>query len=226
MLALEEVYLENDKNLVSEFEALPENTYLFNVLAHEEFHSYQGSWSGIKNDQMKFYEEYLKNPEARVLRVHLMKALNAAVMDYENVDSPLEAAKYWSDRYDSEYEAESKLAKSSDIIEGSARYFDMAMNVTSSLGLNATKEERLTLYQRLLTSDYDIDVRYDGYGDSESYDLGGLSGILLEMEGRDGWQKRVEKGESPVDILLENVEPVEQVMDEKVREFVLGRVSK
>lgn len=117
------------------------------------------------------------------------------------------------------------MAKSSDIIEGSARYFDMAMNVTSSLGLNATKEERLTLYQRLLTSDYDIDVRYDGYGDSESYDLGGLSGILLEMEGRDGWQKRVEKGESPVDILLENVEPVEQVMDEKVREFVLGRVK-
>lgn len=196
-------YLTNPENRRWEYAALPQDSFLYTVVSHEEFHAYQRRW-GVVYRQEKLFE--LKNePQARVLRLHLLESLRQAILQPDRGGEYLGAAKFWLERYNAEFPAEARLVKGADILEGSARYFHVAMLVRSTFGPGASAATVTKAYRDLVAKDYLPARRYDSFPDSESYELGGAAGILLELEGSPGWQKRVEKGESPVDILLERV---------------------
>ena len=214
-------YYSDKANQSGEFAALPQNTMHFNVASHEAFHNCQGAWAPGAGDQEALYVEAERNPGARLLRVQLIESLRQAILQPDDAAAHLSAARWWYDRYCAEYPRECELATLSDRLEGTARYFDMALCVRSALGMDADAPALHAAYQALVREDYALDAaRYDGYADSESYDLGGAACILLELQGASGWQERIEAGETPVAVLLEGVPPVPQAEDPSLAALV------
>lgn len=190
----------------SEFEALPTASLLFTFTTHEEFHHYQDNWKNTSTDKEKVME-LMHNKEARHIRLELLASLRQAVIETDKEKEHLEAAKYWYEKYQKEQHEDYETVKVMDVMEGTARYFDMAANVRSILGMDASKEAVYQKYQELIEKDYALDSsRIDGLADSESYELGGAAGVLLEKNAKDkSWQKEAENGVPLVETLLKDV---------------------
>lgn len=197
----------------AQFKSLPKATLHFAINNHEAFHSLQGSWKldGKKYanlmdpDYMGKLEKSNENREAREIRSNILDNLRQAILFPEKEQQYLQSAKYWNEKYLSEHKEDADFVKGSDIFEGSARYFDAAMSVRSSVGMNASKETIFKTYQKLVKLDFPKEENLKG--PEEAYELGGFSGILLEKKNKNlNWQSRVEEGETLVDILLENYE--------------------
>ncbi|MGB7318014.1 MAG: hypothetical protein WBC85_08625 [Planktotalea sp.] len=203
----------------SEFESLPTSTMLLAFTAHEEFHRVQNTWNVEHADQGKLIEIGQENFDARSQRYEIIRALSLALLSPEDETEYLEAAKWWFEAYQNDHPQEYELAKSMDIFEGAARYFDMAMNVRSVGGFDLSAEELRANYQRMILKDYTLDAdRFFGLPDEESYEIGGIAGVLLEMKNDATWKDRVEQGTPPLEILLENYsaspqEPSPEVMN-------------
>ncbi|PFA91064.1 hypothetical protein [Bacillus cereus] len=67
----------------------------------------------------------------------MLANLRKAVVDKSKEKEHLEVAKYWFDTYQEDY----KSVRGMDVMEGTAQYFDVAVNVHSNIGMNASKEE-------------------------------------------------------------------------------------
>ncbi|MGB5838423.1 MAG: hypothetical protein WBH14_15385 [Albidovulum sp.] len=211
----------------SEFESLPTSSLLFAFTAHEEFHRVQNTWNVEYTDQGKLIEIGQDNFAARAQRYEIIRALRLALLNPEEETENLEAAKWWFEAYRNDHPQEYELAKSMDILEGAARYFDMAMNVRSVGGFHLSAEELRANYQRMILTDYTLDAdSFFGLPDEESYDIGGIAGVLLEMKDDATWKDRVEQGTPPLEILLEGYsaspqEPSPEVTNlvEEIRHF-------
>ncbi|PKJ55671.1 hypothetical protein [Bacillus sp. SN10] len=204
-----------------EFEALPASPQLFTFTTHEEFHHYQDNWKVDKIEPEKV-EELTGNKEARKIRLELLASLRMAVIDTSKEKEHLAAAKYWFDTYKKNHPEDYKTVRGMDVLEGTARYFDMAVNVRSNIGMNASKEEVYQKYKDLIEKDYTLNIsRIDGFADSESYDLGGAAGVLLEKNKKDkSWQKEAENGTSLVEILLKDVKSVPQQPSQEIEKLI------
>lgn len=204
-----------------EFEALPASSQLFTFITHEEFHHYQDNWKVDKIDQEKVME-LAGNEKAREVRLELLASLRKAVIDTSKEKEHLAAAKYWFDTYQKNHSEDYKIVRGIDVMEGTARYFDMAVNVRSNIGMNASKEKVYKKYKDLIEKDYTLDIsRMDGLADSESYDLGGVAGVLLEKNKKDkSWQKVAENGTPLVEILLKDVKPTPQQPSQEIERLM------
>lgn len=204
-----------------EFEALPTASQLFTFTTHEEFHHYQDNWKSNDVDQEKVME-LVDNKEARQVRLELLMNLRKAVIETNKEKDYLEAAKYWFDKYQKEHNEDYKTVRIMDLLEGTARYFDMAVNIRSNIGMSANKEVIYQKYQELIEKDYALDSnRIDGLADSESYDLGGAAGVLLEKNKKDkSWQKEAENGTPLVEILLKDVKATPQQPSQEIKNLM------
>lgn len=204
-----------------EFESLPDSTMLFPFVTHEEFHRYQDTWKVGATDQEKLEEIGQKNFKARAQRYEIINALKKAVLEPEKEKEYLESAKWWFEEYKKDNKEEYELVKTADVLEGSGRYFDMAMNVRSVAGMNVSKKDALKMYQDMTSKDYKLDAnRFFGLPDEESYDIGGPTGILLEMKGNTSWKSEVEKGTPPLEILLKNYKATPQKSSSEVEKLI------
>lgn len=103
----------------------------------------------------------------------------------------------WKEAAPSEVAASVKM----EIVEGTGMYAEVLSTVISELGCNASSEDlnqgitqyilETTLFKRSLT-----------YLETESYELGLISSLLLDQLEKD-WKLKVEKGLSPLQLLLE-----------------------
>lgn len=193
-----------------EFSIFPTSNLFFTIHAHEAFHKFQEKWlvdeesSGL--DTPDILELIMKNPHARELRLELFKNLRNAILYPYDSDKYLSWAKYWLNTYYEEYKDEADLIKDTDIDEGSARYFEIAITCRSLFGFYTSTDELYNAYRRLVDSFYLVE-KVEQYPELEVYNIGGLAGILLEMTNHAQWQDRVEAGERAEDILLEIISP-------------------
>ncbi|MGG5357701.1 MULTISPECIES: hypothetical protein [unclassified Enterococcus] len=166
--------------------------------------------------------ELVNNKEARQIRLELINSLRKAVIETDKEKEHLEAAKYWYEKYQKEHKKDYEIVKEIDVLEGTARYFDIAVNVRSTIGMNASKEAVYQKYQELMEKDYALNFdRVDGLADSESYDLGGAAGILLEKNSKDkSWQKEAENGIPLVETLLKDVKAVPQQPSQEIKNLM------
>ncbi|HHT7188563.1 TPA: hypothetical protein ACTZ5N_001829 [Bacillus cereus] len=210
-----------------EFKALPSSSQLFIFSTHEEFHHYQDNWKVDKVDQEKIMA-LVNNKEARKVRLELLANVRKAVIDTDNEKEHLEAAKYWFDKYQKDHAEDYKTVRGMDVLEGTARYFDMAVNVRSNIGMNANKEDIYKKYQYLIEKDYPLNIsRMNGLADSESYDLGGAAGVLLEKNRKDkSWQKEAENGTPLVELLLKDVKATPQQPSKEIDNLMKEIVEK
>ncbi|MGL4736177.1 MAG: hypothetical protein ACRCW2_01870, partial [Cellulosilyticaceae bacterium] len=167
-------------------------------------------------------EDYQALPDVyaiRQARLEVIHNLRQAILEPEKEDTYLNAAKWWWDDYKTRYPDVYKSARESDVLEGTARYFDMALNVRSAYGMDARKAVIEEGYRKLVALDYEIDERTYLAKDflRDSYPLGGFAGVLLERQEREGWQEEVmNQGIIPVEILLRDYRGEAQVPSEKI----------
>lgn len=205
----------------AEFESLKTGTLLFPFTTHEEFHRYQNAWKPGETDQEKLFKLGENNFKARTQRLEIINALNNAIINQDKEKEYLQAAKWWFEEYKKDNPQEYKLVKTFDILEGSARYFDMAMNIRSIFGMDLKKEDAFNLYKEMIIKDYKLSSdRYYGLPDEESYDIGGLSGVLLEAKENSNWKSEVEKGKTPLEILLKDYKKVPQKNSDEVLKLI------
>lgn len=206
---------------VSEFKSLPTGTNLFPFTVHEEFHNYQGTWKINDVNKEGLLQEGVENFEARQERLEILNCLNKAVLDPDKETQYLEAAKWWFNKYKTDNEKEYNMTKNVDTLEGTARYFDMAVNIRSIKGMDISEDEAFKVYQNMVREDYTFSSdRFFGLPDEESYDIGGLCGIILEKQNNQEWKKEAENGTPPLEILLKNYKQTPQESSPEVKKII------
>lgn len=211
----------NNEYNEGEFRALPSSSMLFTFTIHEEFHNYQDSWKIDETDKEKLLQEGVENFGARSQRLEIINALNKAILEPEKEQQHIEAAKWWFEQYKKDNSKEFEMVKSIDILEGTARYFDMATNIRSINTEDLDEKEAMKMYQDLIREDYKLESkRFFGLPDEESYDIGGSVGILLEKHKNEEWKKEAEKGILPLEILLKDYKAVPQSESIEVKKLM------
>lgn len=186
-----------------------------NILYHESFHLFADEgWAVTRSDR---YGEYPLRWQPRYLRAKLMQSLENALLESEGPVEyeDLAAASYWYERYLAEHSDEAVRITQTDRSEGAAQYAEHFMMAITELGCGASEAELLARAQEHMSS-----TRYRDNPGAESYVLGALAGALLRERGPEGWEMRVEQGETFQGILLEGIAPESQPEDEELRQQI------
>lgn len=172
---------------------LQDNAYLLlHTFYHESFHKYVQSLRGWNNLGSPHYSREQVYPvvyEPRIYRKLALLALLKAWEDPSQKDAQYARAKYWTQKYESQYPIEAAGIRQTDVDESTAEYFCLSV-------IHAAFSD----YQLL----YDLDLAADL--DSESYEMS----LAMHLLFRDGRLAEAIKGVqddviTPINILLKNV---------------------
>lgn len=147
--------------------------------------------------------------EPRYVRAELIEALKRALHDSE----PLSAAAYWWERYLMTSMQEALAYSTIDRVEGSASYAEYIMTAIADIGCEAAEADLMSHVVRSEPAPVP-------HPTSESYVLGYYAGMLLRQQSQPGWQRRVEVGETPVGVLLDDVEAMPQEENAQLKDEV------
>ncbi|WP_095195674.1 hypothetical protein [Pseudomonas sp. Irchel 3A7] len=199
--ALPEVEMQK---LITQPAAVPE---LFLLATHEAFHFYgQQNWP--MNDGSRAERFPIQIPP-RQYRKHLIEALHAAVRG--GVEE-LGKARYWYDRWRTEYAREAVEIHDNDIIEGSAKYVEVLAEMVATGAVDQSQAWNTAVMAR---SPNAADTPADG----ESYLIGALAGYLLDRQGTQWWQ-RVTQGDTPLQLLLEPMAAIVDIPDPELNQRI------
>lgn len=179
----------------------------FRLGVHEFFHFHgQNEWvheaSGRGTD-------YPVKPEPRIFRRMIFDHLKSYFLNPNQTN--LQKARYWFDRWSQEFPNEVKVA--TDGYEGSAEYTEMMAVALDALGCSATPEQLRRHIANQLQSNFGFSFTGQILDlSSEGYELGALAFFILKFsqQSEKEWSERVSRGESPLKILLEKVEPQQE----------------
>jgi hypothetical protein len=200
---------EEVQKLITSPTAVPE---LFSLATHEAFHFYgQQQWQLSEGART---ERYPIQIPPRQYRRHLIEALHDAV---SGDTQALGKARYWYDRWQTEYAREVEDIRRNDIIEGSAQYIEVfaEMLATGTVGQSQAWNAAV-----MVRSPITADLPAGG----ESYPLGALAGYLLDRQGTEWWQ-RVTQGETPLQLLLAPVAAIVDVPDTELNQRIAKALS-
>ncbi len=183
-----------------ELESAAEIPFLFDLATHEAFHLFvQQRWPLARELNISARaSRYPAGAEPRIARQHLLLALIEAYLQPERQELFLQEAAYWWQRWRREYADEAGALDPIDLFEGTARYIEQQAHLLARGLAPAQAGYHQLQRQRLLA------VAESPYlsGDSESYHLGWLAGLLADRLQLD-WRARAEAGQSPLTVLLQ-----------------------
>ena len=173
-------------------------SYGLYLALHEGFHQFvqTGSWKREGNGQRG--ERFPGQDQARYYRRMAYEFLKKAVLDNEN-SNHIKKAAFWYNKWKNEFASE--IPQVVDRHEGTAMYYDVMAVARAHQGCGANSGNILGFIQ----NNYDMLFETPTDTDKEGYNIGGLAGVLLWLQGKTNWQDRVVKGASPVDLLFEGV---------------------
>lgn len=152
---------------------------------------------------------YPINAEPRLLRVSLINALREAWLARTPAqrDRHLAAAAYWHQEWKRKAPEEREPAHDTDVFEGTARYIEAT---ALRHALTGRAEARKGQMAKSVFPKRTVAMALDG----ESYDAGGLAGLILAELRMDGWRQQViSNDQSPIDVLLNDIVPRAQRPD-------------
>lgn len=184
--------------------------FLMRLFAHETFHFLtQAEWGLPSAVQIGIV--YPGEAEPRLVRRMMFEELLLALNEPDASRTHLARAAHWHDAWKSKY---STYTETTDVTEGSATYIEVMSHAL--LNLTAVTDESAFLEQGIrvanikdLPSPMSLFERI-GYAspDREAYAIGAVSLLLLRIQDPSlAWTQRVQKGETPAGILLNQVAP-------------------
>lgn len=200
------------------------STVLFKAGTDELFHSMQQNWRISKKLLQVRGTDYPLTVTPRLYRGMVYNDLLDAYRHPQQRDDRLAAAAYWNAKWEKEYPEEASRARTTDAGEGAAGYFDgVAQAVASGAGWGRPAELRRHVSFQPLAGSIDPDrLTIDG----ESTALGGVAGMLLD-ETRKRWKTQVaERGQTPLDLLLNGVKPVAEQPSEDLRRSIQAAITR
>lgn len=194
------------KNTLQPLKDVAVTNFIYEIGVHEMYHFHYESFFKLAKlaVEQKMYggrgTAFPKAAEPRVYRKLLYDNLAAAFEHPGDEADYFGRAKYWNEKWKTEFPGEYYQAKITDIMEGKARYIQYMMCIPQD-NFDAEKEERIKeLFDKSIEPSVSID--------SESYKLGFAAGVLLDRQDPDWKQRITKKPEPPVEYLLKNVEVV------------------
>ena len=182
------------------------------VLVHEAFHNcdQKNSHWNRKHIMNKRFSMDADDCTPRKYRSHVRYYLEKALKAKENSDkysTALRQASYWHKKYIDNFPEELKIADAADAIEGSADFVGKMAVALKEKGCQATDKE---LQEAFLKHYFNaINPIIMPSPSMESYSIGSLSSALLARSSFSEWQKKIKDGNSPVQLLLKNVSPLQ-----------------
>lgn len=201
------ISLSISEKMVSIFSFMDFN-YVYELAVHEMYHFY--------GDDMKKYDELSKNsqdsldrytkfPKESMPRVYRKMIYDNLVLAYENPSEQnlyLGKSKYWNEKWKKDYSEEYSQSMIVDIAEGKARYIEYLMCIDYK---GISEEEKINAIKSIFNKDINVldDIS------SESYELGFVSGVLLDNV-NPNWKKEIDKHpQRPVEMLLKDIVVIE-----------------
>lgn len=195
----------------------------FNLGVHEFFH-YHGQSDWMHPAGGGRGTDYPLSWQSRFYRRMTFDNLKAYFEFGREED--LRKARYWFEKWEREYPLEAKAT--TDGYEGTARYLDTLASVVDSLGCSASDADLKKLAVQHVKNAFGYSVSGDYFAlDSEGYDIGALAALILRFDGHDlkTWNIRMKRGETPLQVLLERVAPLEEAEPAELREKFEAKVS-
>ncbi|OKL54403.1 hypothetical protein BSZ39_04420 [Bowdeniella nasicola] len=182
--------------------------HLYRVAMHELVHFYyQGDMAQDGGDSRA--QAYPVDGTPRLYRRMIHHRLIEAYRHPDKRSEALAKAKYWLEKWQTEYADEAKSIKATDIAEGTARYTDnMAAFTTDSISKEDIRKKASEL---MVTGDFSASA------DAESYTIGEAAALLLDEVGGD-WKKDFYQSNTTLaDLLLKDVKTAEDSVDPEVK---------
>lgn len=187
--------------------AVPE---LFALATHEAFHFF-GQENDWQLDVGSRDSRYPLQAQPRQYRHHLLKALHASL---QGDTQALGKARYWHERWQSEFAQEARQIRFYDIIEGTASYIEGLAQAFAGGEAGRPEAWAKGAFPRA-----DV-LSLDG----ESYALGALAIYILDRRDAKGWQAIID-GQTPVQRLLATVPQVVDVPDAALEQRISEHVD-
>lgn len=181
---------------------------VYNTATHELVHFYyqpELESDGIESRSTKYPLDYKPRMYRKMIIQNLVQAFQSD--EYEK-SLYLGRVKYWLEKWKNEYNDEYKTIKNIDIFEGSARYIEY-------LGARPTKKVTEEELKNYYISKLEKNVEYSA-ADGESYELGYISGLLLDQIKPDWKINYYDTGLTPVELVVSNYKAVEEKVDNQV----------
>jgi hypothetical protein len=198
---------------------------LFEYALHESFHEYdqrQKKWPPLKlGEDQRRGALYPEAWEPRLYRRMIFERLKTAFVSLELRNEFLAKAAFWQGKFNS-LPGEVKRFKYLDLLEGPAKYVEIIGGIQAFNDCNTSSPQvRGELLSFFGNSDFYLPVD----ANLESYNLNLLAISLLSELSAINWQKRVEAGELPLDILLSSIVPAADEPETEVRNFIRSQVE-
>lgn len=177
--------------------------------SHELVHFYYQGKSEVSGSRTQPYPVE-KTP--RQYRYMVMKNLEDAYKNPENKEKALGQAKYWYEKWKTEFPNEYNDIKATDIAEGTAKYTEYLSEIVND---KISKEDIKKAVLKLI----DIDNEFLS-ADAESYEMGALSALLLDEQNPDWKNKFYESNTTLEELLLKDVKAVEEKMNPEIEKKI------
>lgn len=186
----------------------------FKLAIHESFHeTTQDSW--IRAAKKRGTLVPIKW-EPRYYRAMIYHNLVSAYKDKINSKLSLQRAKYWYEKWLTEYPEEAQAT--TDANEGTARYSDIMAAAVATLGCTAKEDDLNSFITLNLSKLMGKEAILNGYLftlDGEGYHIGALASLILRRDQtHPDWQTLTAQGQTPLAILMKNIDQSFQEIDD------------
>lgn len=190
----------------------------YRVATHELVHFYYQGEMKQPDENASRAQPYPLDPTPRTYRQMIHRQLLVAYETPDKRAEHLAKARFWLDKYHSEFADEAKATASTDIAEGTARYTDLLGAIIT--GDNKPEEVRQA-EQKLLGRDDFVPS-----AEAEAYQLGEVAGLLLDEENPQWKKDFYTSGQTLLDLLLKDIKPAEDSVAPEVAKAVESEVAK
>jgi hypothetical protein len=194
---------------------------LFQAATDEMFHSAQPRLGQAKQELRG-----TEFPLAVTPRLYRAMIYNDLLQAYQHPDRRrqwLGGAAYWNASWARAYPDEVKRAAATDVGEGAAGYFE---GVATAMAMGADRDDRDELRKHVAFRPLDKSLDPGQLTlDGEGAALGGVAGLLLD-ETHKNWKKELNRGQTPLNLLLHGVAPVPEQPSDGLRHSIQDVLAK
>ena len=189
---------------------------LYKTATHEMVHFYyqKDVQASAESSRSQIYPiESDPRGHRRMLYTRLIQAFE----NPDKRDEYLGKAKFWLDKYNTQFKSEADSIRATDIAEGTARY-------TENLGMFIGKD----LSKEYLRKEADKFIRKDQIfmaADKESYEIGYVAALILDDKNPNWKDTFYATGKGIPEVLLENIAPIPDKPDWKIIEKIIKEVN-
>lgn len=190
---------------------------VYKVATHELVHFYYQSQANVSFETNRA-SSYPIDPTPRLYRQMLFHRLIAAYDHPDQEAEYLAKAKYWLEKYKSEFAEEYNATRSTDIVESSARYSE---NLANLIGDDLDQKAFVEAMQPMIFRNAIFDS-----ASAEGYEIGFIAGLILDRQGVE-WKKDFYKNDQLIEeVLLAKVETQEDAADKDFETKLKAEIDK